>query len=218
MLETMSVDQMRERFKAIPQDIRDAHQPFSIRVWRGLSWLERVEGAGDVEGRFISLWIAFNAIYGRLDEDGRGIKDRVTWQAFMTRVVERDVDDRLGRIVRQCQPVILSIINSPYVFRPFWFEDPQWSDKLNTARRQALLNYHKGHTLAILQELFERLYVIRSQVFHGAATCGSRLNRELLAQCTDCLGHIVPTVVTILLDAGPKVQWGEVCYPPVPTR
>ena len=62
----LSACELREQFKAIPAELRDANQAFSIRVWRGLSWLERAEAAGDVEGRFISLWIAFNAIYGHL--------------------------------------------------------------------------------------------------------------------------------------------------------
>ncbi len=214
-MQTEPAEALRERFKAIPQDLRDAHQPFSIRVWRGLSWLERAEGAGDVEGRFISLWIAFNAIYGRLDDDGRGAADRVTWQAFVARVVEHDADDRLGHIVRQCQAAVLSIIDSQHLFRPFWVGDGPWEAKLAAARRRALLDCHHGNTLSLLQELFERLYVMRSQVFHGAATSGSKLNRGMLARCTDCLGHIVPAMVAILIEAGPQVEWGEVCYPPV---
>lgn len=82
---------LRLRFKAMPQDVREANQPFSIRVWRGLSWLERSEGADDeIDMKFISLWIAFNAIYGR--EDGPAAGDRASWQAFIAGVVRMDIE------------------------------------------------------------------------------------------------------------------------------
>lgn len=68
----LSAATLRTDFKAIPSDLRTASQPFAIRVWRGLSWLERAQSmpSDDVEGRFISAWIGFNAIYGRADEIG----------------------------------------------------------------------------------------------------------------------------------------------------
>lgn len=49
--------ELRSRFRAIPRDIRDQHQDFAIRVWRGISWLERAESTADddLEGRFLAL-------------------------------------------------------------------------------------------------------------------------------------------------------------------
>jgi hypothetical protein len=32
---------LRDRFRAIPVEQRDANQAFSIRVWRAISWLGR---------------------------------------------------------------------------------------------------------------------------------------------------------------------------------
>ena len=57
-----TADTLRKQFKAIPQEQRDEHQAFSVRIWRGLSRLERSESSGDVEGTFISPWGAFNAV------------------------------------------------------------------------------------------------------------------------------------------------------------
>ena len=51
----LRAEELRRRFKAMPDDVREANQPFSIRVWRGLSWLDRAESAQDVDGQFISL-------------------------------------------------------------------------------------------------------------------------------------------------------------------
>ena len=41
---------------------RHAHSPnLAIRVHRSLSWLNRAEQADDLDGRYVFLWIAFNA-------------------------------------------------------------------------------------------------------------------------------------------------------------
>ena len=43
---------------------RDSYHPnLALRVHRALSWLNRAEQADDPDGRFIFLWIVFNAAY-----------------------------------------------------------------------------------------------------------------------------------------------------------
>ena len=68
-----TAEALRRRFRAIPKETRDANQAFSVRVWRALSWLERSEAAGeaDLEGRFIPLWIAFNALFRDVPTNAR---------------------------------------------------------------------------------------------------------------------------------------------------
>ena len=56
---------------------------------------------------------------------------------------------------------------------------------------------------------------MRQQVFHGAATSGSRLNRTALTRCTDVLAKVIPAMIEIMIAAGPDTDWGEVCFPPV---
>jgi hypothetical protein len=67
----------------------------------------------------------------------------------------------------------------------------------------------------VFQELFERLYVLRQQLFHGAATWGSKLNRPCLKAGAALLGRIIPAVIEIMVAAGPQRDWGQVCFPPV---
>lgn len=52
---------------------RDAHHPnLALHIHRALSWLNRVEQAEDVDGRFIFHRIAFNAAYAiDIDEHHR---------------------------------------------------------------------------------------------------------------------------------------------------
>ena len=206
---------LRERFKAIPEGRRAANQAFSVRVWRGLSWLERSEAVGDLEGKFISLWISFNAIYGHLDDDGRNAKDHASWQSFLARMVEHDGEDRLGTIIRNEQISILRLIDNQYIFRPFWIGHDNWKDKFQKSVRYVLRCYQNNGVVGILQELFERLYVLRAQVFHGAATSGSKLNRRQINTGTEILVALIPAMIAIMIDAGPEVDWGEVCFPPM---
>ena len=208
--------QLRERFKQTPQSDRDKYQAFSIRVWRGVSWLERAENAPDLEGRFISLWIAFNAIYGRGDDGCMRAGDRGSWQSFLARkILERDANDILGRLVRQNQELICRLIECQYLFRPFWQKKDNWEDTLRRSVKRIRNAFDDGHVLPIVQELFERLYILRVQVFHGAATSGSKLNRETLEVGTQLLSFIIPAMLEIMLDVGPRAKWGDVCFPPM---
>jgi hypothetical protein len=78
-----------------------------------------------------------------------------------------------------------------------------------------LRNERMGNTLALLQELFERLYVLRVQVFHGAATSGSKYKTQNIEDAIAVLGGLVPVMIDIMLVAGPEQDWGDVCYPPI---
>ena len=53
-----------EQLKAMQRERRE-HFSDSLRLrsHRALSWLQRAEMADDLDGRFIFLWIAFNAAY-----------------------------------------------------------------------------------------------------------------------------------------------------------
>jgi hypothetical protein len=206
---------LRERFKAIPEDQRAANQAFSVRVWRGLSWLERSEASEDTEGKFISLWIAFNAIYGYLDDDGRNAADHSSWQSFLAQLVKHDGLSSLDEVVYKNQKYILYLIDNQYIFRPFWSQQPNWETLFKKSRQNALRDFGNHQILPILQELFERLYILRAQVFHGAATSGSKLNRRQINTGTDILSALVPVMIAVMIDAGTEVEWGEICFPPL---
>ena len=206
---------VEDRFRAIPREVRDEHQGFAIRVWRGLSWLKRAARFQEADGKFISLWIAFNAVYGYLEDGGRDAKDHASWQSFLARIVALDAEDRVGRVLRDSREDVTALVACRYLFRPFWLGQEDWEAKLAKAVRRVADDYRYGNTLDILQELFERLYVLRTQVFHGAATSGSKLNRENIECSVRMLGCLVPAMLKIVLDAGVGQDCGEVCFPPI---
>lgn len=211
-----TAEQLRRVFKRLPSAERERHPAFTVRLWRGLSWLDRAEAPCDTEGRFISLWIAFNAAYGHPEAPGRSARDHDSWQEFLAHVVRVDGSDRLGEILRRRQMDVLKLIDNRWLFKPYWLGLKTWQRKLSASRRYAMMHLNNAETLALLQELFERLYVLRQQVFHGAATSGSRLNREYLLPATQLLGEIVPVVLSVMLEAGCAEDWGQLCFPPIP--
>ncbi|EQB4026034.1 hypothetical protein ACYJKZ_006435, partial [Pseudomonas aeruginosa] len=56
----MHYQALKERHR---QERDQQHPNLSLRLHRALSWLNRAEQAEDTDGRFIFLWIAFNAAY-----------------------------------------------------------------------------------------------------------------------------------------------------------
>lgn len=63
---------------------RDQQHPnLSLRIHRALSWLNRAEQADDADGRFIFLWIAFNAAYATDIDEQRRLSEQETFKAFL---------------------------------------------------------------------------------------------------------------------------------------
>ena len=50
--------------------VRNGHPTnLTLRIHRALSWLHRAEQSEDMDGKFIFLWIAFNAAYAQELDD-----------------------------------------------------------------------------------------------------------------------------------------------------
>ena len=178
---TQTAVSLREAFRKISRSQRDANQGFSIRVWRAISWLERAESfdASDPEGGFISTWIGFNALYGRLDDEGKPWGDRESWGSFLAQVWRLDHEGRIRRILGKRENQILKLIENRFLSSDFWESGNSALPKIKKQLKQAMVCYHTPRMLSVLQLLFERLYVMRVQVFHGASTKGGKLNRRV---------------------------------------
>jgi len=204
---------LRERFRALPNEQREAHQDYAIRLWRGISWLQRAEeqDPGDWEGRFINAWIAFNALYGKLDPDGFPEGDRAAFGEFLAGVWDLDGEGRIRRVLGKHENRVLKLIESKYLSAGFWREGDAVEPRVRQHVREALARFG---TLRVLRTLFDRLYVMRLQIFHGASTKGSKLNRRTLQSCGIVLLDLLPAMTQTMLDHGIDHDWGAVCYPP----
>ena len=208
---------LRAHFRSLPKEARDSNQSFSIRVWRGLSWLERAEGfeSADIEGRFITCWIGLNALYGRLDDQNRPWGDREALGTFLAQVWRLDGRGLLRQVLGRRQTAVLNLIDDCFLTVQFWEgEAAPASRQVKKDVKEAILGYQKTNRLPILRLLFDRLYVMRNQVFHGASTKGSKLNRRALQLSAMVLMDVLPVFMEIMLDTGFDSDWGEVCFPP----
>lgn len=213
----LKVDDLRSRFRGLPTPDRDCNQNFSIRVWRAMSWLERAEGldSGDLEGRFIFCWIGMNALYGRQDAAHRPWGDRESLGTFLSQAWRLDHHGLVHKLLGKRQVAVLNLIESKYLSSRFW--DGETAPAIRQVKQDvkaSILGYQKTDRLPILRLLFERLYVLRNQVFHGASTKGSRLNRRTLQISAAILMDLLPTFLYIMIDAGVTENWGDVSFPP----
>jgi hypothetical protein len=70
-------------------------------------------------------------------------------------------------------------------------------------------NLRKDQIFSYLKSIFDKLYVLRNQIFHGAATDQSRANRGTLA-----IAVLVPAFINAVEDQGDTIRSDGIPYPP----
>lgn len=212
----MAYQALKERQRA---ERDDYPENLSLRVHRALSWLNRAEQCeGDPDGRFIFLWIAFNAAYAN-ETGSHHVAEGRQFNDFLARMVNLDGVGRLSGIVWQQYPqAIRVLLDNQFVFQPYWdhlngLESGQnWDDQFQRARTAAEKSLASQNTAKILGIVFSRLYTLRNQLVHGGATWNSRVNRQQLHDANRILGDIVPVIIEIMMDNSSD-HWGEAVYP-----
>lgn len=209
--------------KARHRALRDDFPPaLSLRIHRALSWLQRAEmETDDLDARFIFLWIAFNAAYSHELPDHFNFSETRLFFHFIGRLVDSDKEDVIGEIIWSEFPKsIRLLLDNRYVFQPFWafqkgnLTQEAWEEKFHRSKASALRALGKMDTRKVLMVIFERLYVLRNQLFHGNATWNSSANRNQLKQATAIMDNLVPAIIAIMLQSSDQL-WGDPKYPVV---
>lgn len=192
----------------------------SLRVHRALSWLDRAERCDDEDGRFIFLWIAFNAAYANEMGEYRLTESRL-FGLFLERLAQLDERKRLASVIwEKYSGPIRVLLDQKFVFQPYWDHlngldsGDNWQARFSAANRaagHALAQHRTGDVLAVI---FSRLYTLRNQLVHGGATWNSYVNRDQLRDANAIMGELVPIVIEIMMDNAHE-HWGEACYPVV---
>jgi len=212
-----------ETLKKKQREERDSHsEGLALRVHRALSWLNRAEQCEDVDGRFIFLWIAFNAAYAQEIGDQRRANERRVFGRFLKKLVDLDKHDVLYELIWSEFPKsIRLLLDNHYLYQPFWDfqngkleDESQWRASFTRAKGAANRALGKHDTRAVLAIVLDRMYTLRNQLIHGGATWNSTVNREQLRDCSAFLGKLVPYVILLMLD-NPNTVWGDACYPVV---
>lgn len=222
----LTVQNIRERW--LPQKkrldaIRNSH-PTSVRFHRACSWLdaaEQLDPGQHVDQILILQWIAFNALYGQWDEGlHEPVSDRESWKVFLARMLELDASRHIVSLLQDNRRLVLTIFENAYLKQCFWHDPCQ--EKAGKAarggRHRAEGWYAESRWETILEQVVERVYLLRCQLVHGAATLGSKLNRTALKHCTMMLRLLMPAILLVWIDHGEDEDWGILCYPPVGHR
>lgn len=202
--------------------VRDEHPTsLTLRIHRALSWLNRAEQAEDIDGKFIFLWIAFNAAYAQELDDSDRTSDKATFTAFLQKLCDLDNSKCIdGLIWKEFSGSIRALLDNPYVFHLFWgfqrgrINEDEWKDRFASAKKSAQSALASSNTPVLLSVMFNRLYTLRNQLIHGGATWGGKVNRDQLRDCTRLLGKLVPVIIAVMMD-NPNAMWGDAVYPVV---
>jgi len=211
-----------ERLKRRQRQERESYHPnLDLRIHRALSWLQRAEQAEDLDGRFIFLWIAFNAAYANDIDDRARLTEQWLFRQFIDNLCRLDRQQRIGALIwREFPGSIRVLLNNPYVHQEFWayhngkIDAEQWQESFAKARQAALRALERRDTAAVLAIVFSRIYTLRNQLIHGGATWNSSVNRGQLRDCVALLEKFVPLMLEIMMD-NPNQLWGDPCYPVV---
>jgi hypothetical protein len=213
--------ELRRRWKPHKERLQqiDPEHPTNVRFHRACSWLGRVEqiDGDDLDLALLGRWTAFNALYGQWDKAAREpVRDAASWRAFLDLILKLDGDGRIADMLVEHKPLVVSILEDEYLSRFFW-EKPgdERARKSKKVMYDARTWYLEGKWMLILDRLIERIYLLRCQLVHGAATYNGALNRTAARRCSTMLGRLLPAVLLVWIDHGADEEWGAMCYPPL---
>ena len=199
---------------------RSTHHPnLALRVHRALSWLKKAEECEDIDGRFIFLWISFNAAYAQELGKQAPTPTKQVFREFLDKLLGLDEKNLLYELVWSEFPSsIKMLLANKFVFQPYWdfendiIQEIIWQDSFNKAKTIANKALGIHDTLTVIGLVLDRLYTLRNQLIHGGATWNSKINRRQLTDGTNFLKKLVPVIILLMLENCDGI-WGEPCYP-----
>ncbi|MCC6421867.1 MAG: hypothetical protein IT447_00130 [Phycisphaerales bacterium] len=215
----LSVHALRGRWKPKKEAllaIQDSH-PTCIRLHRAFSWIARCENETDLDTSLICLWIAFNSLYAQWDEDRREPqRDIQSLRTFIDRIIGLDESNHLSSMLQEQHDKVMNIFDDEYLSAYFWVEPSRVrASKSKKSKFDARTWYIDGKWRLLTERLVERIYLLRCQIIHGAATHGGKLNRDSLKKCAQMLRDLLNCFLLVITDHGHQQDWGMMCNPPL---
>jgi len=199
--------------------IKNPEHPTNVRFHRACSWLQRSEvlAVEDLDLALLSQWVAFNALYGQWDHAAREpLADLQCWKHFLERMLSLDQENFVVDALVDNKPLVMSVFDDQFLSRHFWQEPSERrAGQSKKTWFDARTWFVMGNWSLILDRLFDRIYFLRCQLVHGAATHSSSLNRKALRNCTQMMDHLLRAFLLVWCQYGSDEDWGIMCYPPV---
>ena len=174
----------------------------------------------DYAVRFVFWWIAFEALYARRKDSG--IHQTKT---FIKNMINCDVL-QLDSILDVNADFAYEIVKLRQTHDGFWI-NRKYKNKTNEEKYtypsykswengfyKQVKKYEKGDTKDKLNILFDRLHVIRNQIFHGANSRATSWGITQVKDGVQLLSAFVPFFIE-QLEKYPNINWGEIPFPRV---
>jgi hypothetical protein len=194
-------------------------ETLTIRLHRAISWLKSAEKQDDnLDIKFISLWIAFNACYA-VDLNGISSKpEKAKLRDFTSSLVHFDRTRLYNLFWEKYSGPVRVLIENRFVFEKFWEfnrgDIDNYETSFNKSIATALYCLSKENIEGLMEIVLERLYTLRNSIMHGGSTYNSKLNRAQLKDACNIMQLLVPIIIDIMLENG-EHDWGEIAYPVV---
>ncbi|WP_159516646.1 MULTISPECIES: hypothetical protein [unclassified Acinetobacter] len=191
---------------------------FNLKIHRGLGWFKKaLDLDQDLDFKFISLWIGFQAIYAEEDDRVQG-KDKL--HQFLEILCQNDLDQKINHIVweKYSQP-IHSLLANPYMEQSFWDYRHQkislerCNAELETQKKIIQHALNERNSVEILVGVFRRLYTLHHQLMQGGVTYHSSLNHKSLEESCRILAALLPVFICILLENSVALDLNKPFYP-----
>ncbi len=213
---------MYKELKERHRSVRDAHpENLTLRVHRALSWLNASESTDDLDGKFIFLWIAFNAAYATEIDSKYRDNEQVAFGKFVGKLCDLDTQKRIEHLIwQEFSGAIRVLLQNRYIFAPYWehqnlgLTDDQWKTRFHEANTAANTALGSGTTNKLVSIILSRIYTLRNQLVHGGSTWGGKVNRTQLQDCTNIMNRLVPIIIQLMME-NPNTLWGDPCFPVV---
>lgn len=236
---------LRELQRIVFTDVQDdaisPHEDFTypvsnmIRMQRSLSWMQRfAEEEVDEDIGFILHWIAFESLYGQ--DDNSQFTTRDNKPTVLQEIVkffdeleksERDRSKLVNAAIEMLDDINSTFAN-PYISNEAWAvyykgstkagskHNPfaKAADKFKPYTQSKLKDPHQFNK--VIKDLFQRLYLVRNQLFHGNASYKQDKSPQVVS-AFHILRKLMPLIVEIMLrsleDNLGSERWGKVPYP-----
>lgn len=222
---TATVRDLRRQWKPHKErlNVLISSHPTNIRFHRACSWIQQAEQVapeGDLDLKLLSQWIAFNALYGQWNDDAQEpVADSVCWKLFLDRMLVLDDTKFIVDALMDNKRLVMTIFDDEFLSRYFWKEPTDKRAKQSKKTKfDARTWYVQGNWTMILDRLVERIYLLRCQLVHGAATYNSSLNRTATKHCSMMMDHLLRAFLLVWINHGADEDWGSMCYPPMRSK
>lgn len=194
-------------------------ETLTIRIHRAISWVKSAEKQdGNLDMKFLSLWIALNACYG-VDLNGINSKsERAKLREFTSSLVLYDRSRLYNLFWEKFSGPVRVLIENKFIYEKFWeFNRGEINDYLTPFNKSITTAHNclsKENIEGLLEIVLERLYTLRNSLVHGGATYNSKLNRTQLRDASNIMQLLVPIIIDIMMENS-NHNWGDIAYPVV---